>query len=87
MKLFEYVKPKYDKDEFKRSDFIDDSIVINFDIPIDVRQTINDYVEAVNNEDYFLAEDRMDDVWCDLKNTSKLTSEQKDLIKRKYKIW
>lgn len=87
MKLGDCVKLNYDKEEFKRSDFIDDSIVIDFKIPNDVQQTINDYVEAVDNEDYFLAEDRMDDIWCDLKNTSKLSSWQKDLLKRKYKVW
>lgn len=76
-------------DEYTRSDFIDDSIVIDFEIPINIKNTLEDYIKAVENEDYIRAEDLMDDVRVDIKNCSskKLSNREKDLLRKKYKIW
>lgn len=76
-------------DEYTRNDFIDDSIVIDFEIPRNIQATIEDYIKAVEDKDYIRAVELMDDVWVDLKNCNpnKLSSERKELLRKKYKIW
>ncbi len=74
-------------DEYTRSDFIDDSIVIDFEITKDLWWEIQEYEKAINNKEWCVAEDINANMWVILKNTlEKYSKDEISKIKEKYKI-
>ena len=74
-------------EEYKRSDFIDDSIVIDFPLRKDLIGNIEQYEKLINDKKWIMAEDYNDNLWVTLKNSAiKYSKEQIKIIRHKYKI-
>lgn len=75
--------------EYERRDFIDDSVKIVFEVPTDLKDLIEKYIQCINKKDYQSALDYNFHIETCIKNNyaaGKITQRERNILCRKYHI-